>query len=129
MKVQVTGKVVERSTRPMKDGAKRYQIVIEEPGNFPSPFAFSSKNSELFGPSNGFAAVGNIVTAVGFANGRCEEIPRKDGSGTFKKYSVYFTLSALQPYASAPAGSALEANASSPRNPASDPAEIEDVPF
>lgn len=119
MKVQVTGKVVERTSRIAKDGSRRYQIVIEEPGNFPSPFAFSSKSAELFGPPNGFAAVGNIVTAVGFANGRMEDIPRKGGSGTFKKYSVYFTLSSLQPYASAPQAAA----------PAPDPAEIEDVPF
>ena len=82
MKIQLTGKVIERTSRKMQDGTMRYYIVIEEPGNFPAPFQFSAKSPDLFGPSNGFAAVGNIVTASGFANGRCDELQRKDGNGT-----------------------------------------------
>lgn len=121
MKIQLTGKVLERTSRKMQDGSMRYYIVIEEPGNYPAPFQFSAKSSDLFGPSNGFAAVGNIVTASGFANGRCDELPRKDGNGTWKKYSVYLTLSTLQPYASAaPAAQQTPAAASD---------ELEDIPF
>ena len=121
MKIQLTGKVLERTSRKMQDGTMRYYIIIEEPGNYPSPFQFSTKSPDLFGPSNGFAAVGNIVTASGFANGRCDELPRKDGSGTWKKYSVYLTLSTLQPYASAAPAAQQTAPAASN--------EPEDIPF
>lgn len=121
MKVQLTGKVLERTSRKMQDGSTRYYIVIEEPGNFPAPFQFSAKQPDIFGPPNGFAAVGNIVTATGYANGRCDQLPRKDGTGTWRKYSVYLTLATLQPYASA-----------QPQQPAAAapaPEELEDIPF
>ncbi|MBR0196902.1 MAG: hypothetical protein IJQ34_02100 [Kiritimatiellae bacterium] len=61
------------------------------------------------------------LTASGFANGLCDELPRKDGSGTWKRCSVYLTLSTLQPYASAaPAAQQTPAVASD---------ELEDIPF
>ena len=126
MKVKCTGKVLSRTSRKAPDGSTRYTIAIEEPGNIPSTFAFSTKNAAVFGPSDGFAKVGNIVTATAFANGRCEDVPRKDGSGTFKKFNVYFTLSMLEPFGHAaqtvpPAGGAVQAAA-----PAAD---FEDIPF
>lgn len=121
MKIQLTGKVLERTSRKLQDGSTRYYIVIEEPGNYPSPFQFSAKTPDLFGPSNGFAAVGNIVTASGFANGRCDEFQRKDGNGTWKKYSVYLSLLTLQPYASAAPAA--------PQESVADSKEPEDIPF
>ena len=90
MKVKCTGKVLSRTSRKAPDGSTRYTIAIEEPGNIPSTFAFSTKNAAVFGPSDGFAKVGNIVTATAFANGRCEDVPRKDGSGC---YVAAFNLS------------------------------------
>lgn len=119
MRVQVTGRVIARTKRKGTDGIERYSIVIEEPGNFPSPFQFTTKSADAFGPADGFARVGNVVTATGYANGKCEDIPRKDGSGMFKKYSIWLTLSTLQPYGQSSAAPETGASADT----------IEDVPF
>lgn len=96
MRVECTGKVVSRTVRHADKG-DIYSIVIEEPGTYPSRFEFTSTVATMFGDKEGPTGVGKTVTAKGFANGREQEIPRKDGSGTFKAYRVYFKLTALAP--------------------------------
>lgn len=96
MKVQFVGKVVARSRHRGKDGQDRYTIVVEEPGQYPSPFAFTIKDPAPLGDANGFAAVGKTVQVSGYLNGKCEELNKKDGSGKWKKYSMWLTLSSIK---------------------------------
>lgn len=96
MKISLTGKVVARSRHRGKDGQDRYTIVVEEPGQYPSPFAFTTKDPAPLGDANGFAAVGKTVQVSGYLNGRCEELDKKDGSGKWKKYSMWLTLSSIK---------------------------------
>lgn len=100
MKIQCTGIVKKRFSRSSEKG-ERYHIVIEEPGIYPSLFEFTTKLASLFGPPDGPLGVGKPVKATGFANGREREIPKKDGSGNFTKYEIYFTLSSLEPFGGA----------------------------
>lgn len=86
MKVICTGKVLKRSQHKATNGKTYYSIVLEENGaKFPRPFEFSSEDATLFGPPDGFAGVGNVVTATAFANGYASEYVGKDG----KKRTVY----------------------------------------
>lgn len=105
MKIECVGKVISRNVRKTERG-DLYAIVIEEPGLFPSRFEFTSTLATMFGPKDGPCGIGKNVRAVGFANGREQEIARKDGSGTFKTYRVYFKLSALEPIGAEPQAAA-----------------------
>ena len=91
MRVMVRGKVVARTCHKAADGSARYNIVIEEPGQYPSRFQFTSKLASAFGPPDGFAAVGRIVTATAFCNGAEQDAVSKAGK-PFKAYRVWFTL-------------------------------------
>ena len=95
MKVSCTGKVVRRSQRKASNGKVYYSVVLEECGaKFPRPFEFTSEDSSLFGPSDGFAAVGQVVTATGFANGYAKEFTDKEGKKR-TMYGVRFRLTDL----------------------------------
>ena len=95
MKVTCTGKVSKRSQRKATNGKVYYSIVLEESGaKFPRPFEFTSADASLFGPSDGFAAVGQIVTATGFANGYAKEFVDKEGKKR-TMYGVRFRLTDL----------------------------------
>lgn len=98
MKVQCTGKVIDRTMRNGKDGSASYTIVIEEPGEYPNIFAFRTKDGAILGDKDGFAAVGKMVTVTGYAKGTVEDIQKKDNTGMWKKYSTWFRLSAVTPY-------------------------------
>ena len=109
MKVQCTGKVTKRSQRKATNGKVYYSIVLEECGaKFPRPFEFTSEDASLFGPSDGFAAVGQVVTATGFANGYAKEFVDKEG----KKRTMYGVRFRLTDLANGCDGSAPEAPAS-----------------
>ena len=95
MKVSCTGKVVKRSQRKATNGKVYYSVVLEECGaKFPRPFEFTSEDASLFGPSDGFAAVGQVVTATGFANGYAKEFTDKEGKKR-TMYGVRFRLTDL----------------------------------
>ena len=95
MKVSCTGKVVKRSQRKASNGKVYYSVVLEECGaKFPRPFEFTSEDSSLFGPSDGFAAVGQVVTATGFAKGYAKEFTDKEGKKR-TMYGVRFRLTDL----------------------------------
>lgn len=91
MRVMVRGKVISRTCHKAADGSERYNIVIEEPGQYPSRFQFTSKLASAFGPPDGFAAVGKTVTATAFCNGAEQDAVSKAGK-PFKAYRVWFTL-------------------------------------
>lgn len=91
MRVMVRGKVISRTCHKAADGSDRYNIVIEEPGQYPSRFQFTSKLASAFGPPDGFAAVGRTVTATAFCNGAEQDAVNKAGK-PFKAYRVWFTL-------------------------------------
>ena len=73
MQFRLYGKVVNRSVRKVtrRDGTRYdlYQIVIEEPGKYPSRFQVSSKDASMFGSPDGMFGVGKFVIATGFQNG------------------------------------------------------------
>lgn len=122
MKFNLYGKVCSRSVRKVtkRDGTKYdlYQMVIEEPGQYPSRFQVSSKDASMFGQPEGPFGVGKFVTATGFQNGSERDAKRKDGT-PFKSYPVWFTVKTLE--------SAAPVAASDPA-PAAD--EIsDDIPF
>jgi len=95
MKVSMNGVVRERTKRIGKDGVTRYTIVVEEQGAYPSPFAFTTKDPEPLGPQDGFAKVGATVHVTGYLNGKVDELDRKDGSGKWKKYSMWLSLASI----------------------------------
>lgn len=108
MKVSCTGKVVKRSQRKATNGKVYYSVVLEECGaKFPRPFEFTSEDASLFGPSDGFAAVGQVVTATGFANGYAKEFTDKEG----KKRTMYGVRFRLTDLANGSAGADSSADA------------------
>ena len=97
MKIQLYGKVLARSHHA-SDRGESYSIVIEEPGIYPSQFQLTSKDASLFGQPDGPFGVGKMVTATAFANGREREVDSKKEPGKkLKVYSVWFTLTKLEP--------------------------------
>ncbi len=119
MKIECYGKVQSRTMRKTEKG-ELYTLVVEEPGRYPSPFAFATREASVFGPKDGPCGVGKYVKAYGFANGVKREIERKDGSGKFTKYEIYFTLSRIE------AASAPEFSDTAAAPAAGD---LEDIPF
>ena len=113
MQFRLYGKVVNRSARKIQktDGTTYdlYNMVIEEPGQFPSRFQVSSKDPSLFGPADGPFGIGKFVTATGFINGRERDAMRKDGT-PFKSYTTWLTLKSLESSAPAVAPDAAPAN-------------------
>ena len=95
MKVSMTGVVKERTKRVGKDGVTRYTVVVEEQSAYPSPFAFSTKDPVPLGPPDGFAKVGATVHVTGYLNGKVEELDRRDGTGKWKKYSMWLSLASI----------------------------------
>lgn len=98
MQFRLYGKVISRSVRKVKKSNGEtydlYQMVIEEPGQYPSRFQVGSKLASLFGPADGIFGVGKFVTATGFINGTERQAKRADGS-SFTAYSTYLTLKTL----------------------------------
>ena len=120
MKVSLTGKVLERIKRKGKDGTERYTIVVEEPGQYPNEFAFLAKDASIIGASDGFAAVGNMVSVTGYLNGKSEVLQRRDGTGTWKNYRMWIRLATIQPYAQVAQEEAQQT---------AEPDDYEDIPF
>lgn len=116
MRVMIRGKVISRTMYKAADGSERYNIVIEEPGQYPSRFQLTSKLASAFGPSDGFAAVGRTVTATAFCNGAEQDATNKSGK-PFKAYRVWFTLIDLADGSDAPAAASKE------------PEPADDIPF
>jgi len=97
MKIKLYGKVLARSHHS-SDRGESYSIVIEEPGIYPSQFQLTSRDASLFGQPDGPFGVGKMVVATAFANGREREVESKKKPGEkFKAYSVWFTLTKLEP--------------------------------
>lgn len=121
MRVMIRGKVISRTHHKAADGSERYNIVIEEPGQYPSRFQLTSKLASAFGPPDGFAAVGKTVTATAFCNGAEQDAKDKAGK-PFKAYRVWFTLIDLAD------GSDSAAPAAAPaKEPADNP--DDDIPY
>ena len=124
MQFRLYGKVVNRSVRKVKkaDGTTYdlYNMVIEEPGAYPSRFQVSSKVASLFGAADGPLGIGKFVPATGFINGAERDAKRRDGT-PFKSYAVWFTVKTIESAAPAAATAA---------DPAAAADEIsDDIPF
>lgn len=119
MKVQIYGKITKRSQRTTDKGAV-YYIEIDEPGQYPSVFQLGSKDVTIFGKPDGPFAVGKMVTATAFCNGKASDVTGKDGR-PFRAYRVWFNLTKLES-AEAPA-------MHEPSAPDVQSAEPEDIPF
>lgn len=119
MRVMVRGKVISRTCHKAADGSDRYNIVIEEPGQYPSRFQFTSKLASAFGPPDGFAAVGRTVTATAFCNGAEQDAKNKAGK-PFKAYRVWFTLIDLADGSDAASAAPAPAAAPAQDEPADD---------
>lgn len=122
MKFKLFGKVVSRTIHRVmkKDGTAYdlYQMVIDEPGVYPSRFQIATKDPGLMGDKDGPFGIGKDVIAEGFVNGTARQLSKSDG-GTFTKYETWLTVKTLT--------SAADGAASAP-SPAEN-AETEDYPF
>jgi len=123
MKFTLYGKVVARTSRKVKktDGSSYdlYNIVIEEPGQYPSRFQLGSKDASMFGQKDGPCGIGKMVTATGFVNGKAKECKTSEGH-KFTTYPVWFTLSSLVP---------AEAASSAPDDSLAGDSVADDIPF